>query len=153
MNILPNLQIHIHNYTTEDTTNNNRHRRTAATTNRGTTTTNSNLFSNLVQSILRRDVGNTEPIYEDIQILFNTDPLPISQSLRLEDLSRYTSLFVHENADSEECSICRNAFLENEICRKVNQCNHFFHQSCVDQWFSRNSTCPMCRQSVYPNTN
>jgi len=45
------------------------------------------------------------------------------------------------------CPICMNSFEEGEIIR-VLQCNHAFHQECVDEWFLANhTTCPWCRES------
>ena len=71
----------------------------------------------------------------------------------MDQLNQYTQLFVYDGMDetvSEEtlCSICRNNFARQEICRKINTCHHFFHQSCVDSWLIRNHSCPMCRNPI-----
>ena len=43
-------------------------------------------------------------------------------------------------------------FNNNDIIRKLNNCNHIFHLSCIDQWFSNNTRCPICRDDIR-NTN
>ena len=53
--------------------------------------------------------------------------------------------------ESEKCSICNEKYELNNIIRVINQCNHKFHSNCVDQWFSRHSTCPICRTDLNNN--
>ncbi|NCY25593.1 MAG: hypothetical protein EBX37_12290, partial [Alphaproteobacteria bacterium] len=48
--------------------------------------------------------------------------------------------------DDIMCSICRQILQPLEICRKLIQCQHIFHQSCADAWFVRHRSCPMCRR-------
>ena len=44
---------------------------------------------------------------------------------------------------SSDCPICGDRLEENPIT--VLQCGHRFCTSCIDQWFSRRQTCPLCR--------
>eukprot|EP00930_Biecheleria_cincta_P072891 TRINITY_DN60231_c0_g1_i1.p1 TRINITY_DN60231_c0_g1~~TRINITY_DN60231_c0_g1_i1.p1 ORF type:complete len:376 (+),score=50.94 TRINITY_DN60231_c0_g1_i1:106-1233(+) len=50
----------------------------------------------------------------------------------------------------EECCLCLEHFLDEDIIR-VLPCSHFFHQACVDDWFSARSflprTCPLCKRN------
>lgn len=41
-----------------------------------------------------------------------------------------------------ECSICLDTLRCN---MKQLECGHTFHKVCIDMWFSRNATCPLCR--------
>lgn len=60
----------------------------------------------------------------------------------------------HENesdfSSETHCAICARAYQYNntEIVRRLHTCNHFFHQGCIDTWFSSHPTCPICRQAV-----
>ena len=57
------------------------------------------------------------------------------------------------NDDSNEeeiCSICREVFTGRDIIRTLNNCDHFFHQRCIDEWLISNNTCPQCRQNINP---
>jgi hypothetical protein len=51
---------------------------------------------------------------------------------------------------SEEamCSICQDVMPINQMVRSLNFCGHSFHISCIDQWFSRNVHCPICRHDI-----
>jgi hypothetical protein len=47
------------------------------------------------------------------------------------------------------CTICQDDFLEeNTEIRKITACGHFFHKSCIDEWFERNVRCPVCRHDI-----
>ena len=45
-----------------------------------------------------------------------------------------------------ECSICFED-IKNE--REVLNCNHVFHEKCIEKWFSINHHCPLCRRSKF----
>lgn len=49
------------------------------------------------------------------------------------------------NSENETCAICRNTYVETDIIRKLNSCEHFFHARCVEEWFRNHSNCPVCR--------
>lgn len=47
-----------------------------------------------------------------------------------------------------ECSVCLSKFEDIEILRLLPACKHAFHIDCVDKWFEKHSTCPLCRHKV-----
>eukprot|EP01084_Bolivina_argentea_P256763 432417_1 len=47
----------------------------------------------------------------------------------------------------KSCCICLYDYKNNDKIRKLN-CNHYFHQTCIDIWFKRNIQCPLCKQCV-----
>lgn len=49
--------------------------------------------------------------------------------------------------DVLHCEECLEKYERGEQVRRL-PCMHRFHQHCVDQWFERASTCPVCRHSV-----
>jgi len=169
MNFFPNLQIHVYSPENESTSN-NRSRRTrtsyvqtplppasTTTSNIGTNTiapantlapaTATSMLQSVFQNLMRRGNGES-PEIEDVQIYFGYEPLPMSTGLQMHELNRYTQLFVYEEDAENICSICRNNFACQDICRKIVECNHYFHQACVDSWLIRNHTCPMCRNPI-----
>ena len=79
---------------------------------------------------------NTNPDWEDVQVAPNIQVLSNSSSIHL-----YSTL----EDTYEQCTICRENFNSNSIVRKINNCSHIFHISCIDTWFENNITCPVCR--------
>lgn len=86
-----------------------------------------------------------------IHYFFNTKKAILS--------SRFSSHYVDTHLDEfisrvpivfldEECVICKEGFEFNKyrikcVCRQGN-----YHMSCIRQWFSHQSTCPVCRTDI-----
>lgn len=51
---------------------------------------------------------------------------------------------------SHECSICLSSIEDGELVRLLPNCQHLFHQECVDVWLSTNASCPVCRGDPAP---
>jgi len=50
---------------------------------------------------------------------------------------------------TEYCSICQESLVLNaERVRRLNRCEHMFHDSCITEWFNRNVRCPVCRHDI-----
>ena len=64
-----------------------------------------------------------------------------------------TTVELYSGTGEDTCSICREAFTDQSIVRKINRCNHQFHQSCIDTWFNNHLTCPHCRQNIRQETS
>lgn len=45
----------------------------------------------------------------------------------------------------ESCSICKDDISESS---SLLPCSHYFHEDCLDEWFSSHSTCPICRKNI-----
>ncbi|KAK9458741.1 uncharacterized protein V1516DRAFT_629971 [Lipomyces oligophaga] len=54
----------------------------------------------------------------------------------------------------ERCLVCLSDYEREEECRKLRDCGHVFHRSCIDEWLTtgRNS-CPLCRGVGVKNTS
>ena len=48
--------------------------------------------------------------------------------------------------EHKECSICLEEIEENDDIKKLINCDHIFHKSCIDTWSNNNNTCPLCRK-------
>jgi hypothetical protein len=44
-----------------------------------------------------------------------------------------------------ECAICQEIV---ERATRINRCNHHFHDACIRAWFTRSSSCPVCRADI-----
>lgn len=56
------------------------------------------------------------------------------------------------NYDEEvECAVCLRKIEDDDETREL-RCDHLFHISCLDSWFShRHTTCPLCRDDLVPS--
>ncbi|KAK4341405.1 hypothetical protein RND71_039906 [Anisodus tanguticus] len=52
-----------------------------------------------------------------------------------------------------DCSICLSDFEHGDKGRKIESCNHIFHENCFDKWLMHGkgkATCPLCRSVIIP---
>lgn len=53
-----------------------------------------------------------------------------------------------ENIDGTGCPICWEPMLEGSQTNNTS-CDHKFHSSCLERWFERHNTCPVCRTELF----
>ena len=51
------------------------------------------------------------------------------------------------NEEKDKCPICINNFRKNSIVIKLD-CKHCFHSDCLQTWFTKNRSCPVCRAEI-----
>ena len=113
-----------------------------------------NLGRNSINELTTRIEQYLNNIYTEFNIEESDEtnnPIP------LNILNRISSLIIVKESTEEtylenSCSICNEQLEINDIIRKINSCNHYFHQKCIDTWFSDNSTCPICRINLITNS-
>ncbi|KAF3626854.1 hypothetical protein BC332_11431 [Capsicum chinense] len=52
-----------------------------------------------------------------------------------------------------DCAICLSDFEHGDKGRKIESCNHIFHENCLDKWLMHGkgqATCPLCRSVIIP---
>lgn len=70
----------------------------------------------------------------------------------LETMPIFTfSKVIQDMEDEEECVVCLGELEQEDLVRQLPNCKHAFHVTCIDQWFSTHSTCPLCRSPLVPN--
>ena len=74
------------------------------------------------------------PVFPSLSVLRNSSEIKIFRTL--------------ENNEQDTCSICRMEFEDDDVIRKLNNCNHIFHVNCIDIWFENNIRCPLCRRDL-----
>ena len=52
-----------------------------------------------------------------------------------------------------DCSICMDNYKYKQYKRILPECKHTFHKKCIDNWFKKNSSCPVCRKDFLNNEN
>lgn len=48
-----------------------------------------------------------------------------------------------------DCAVCLCEFSQEDKLRLLPMCSHAFHIECIDTWLLSNSTCPLCRGSLF----
>jgi hypothetical protein len=80
-----------------------------------------------------------------------------NNNLTLRQISITTTLDISNNimtlGDIQTCAICQMDIIINQVVRKINHCNHIFHQNCIDIWLENHNTCPVCRHNLLSNGN
>ncbi|XP_062074609.1 probable E3 ubiquitin-protein ligase RHA4A [Humulus lupulus] len=51
-----------------------------------------------------------------------------------------------------QCCVCLGDYIMKEELLQVPSCKHVFHIDCIHLWLHTNTTCPLCRCSVFPAT-
>ena len=114
-------------------------------------------ISNRIQEVVNTIINDTEgseihPVSAGISmtpILATSIPTnnTTNTGLSLTVINNNTTIFIN-NDTNQKCHICNEEHKDNDICRKNLKCGHFFHQSCIDTWYSENSKCPICDQEI-----
>lgn len=85
------------------------------------------------------------PTYEDMLLLNSIIGIEKPPVASQKDLEKAGGVFPFTGTD-ERCLVCLSNFELNDECRRLKQCNHFFHRECIDQWLtSSQNSCPLCR--------
>ncbi|KAL1196927.1 putative RING-H2 finger protein ATL71 [Cardamine amara subsp. amara] len=56
-----------------------------------------------------------------------------------------------ESSTTSCCSICLADYKTTDMIRVLPDCNHLFHDKCVDPWLRLHPTCPVCRTYPLPS--
>ncbi|OIV90296.1 hypothetical protein TanjilG_13151 [Lupinus angustifolius] len=48
-----------------------------------------------------------------------------------------------------DCAVCLCEFSDKDKLRLLPMCSHAFHMCCIDTWLLSNSTCPICRVTLF----
>jgi len=51
-------------------------------------------------------------------------------------------------SDNNACAVCQDSIAQNDAVRRINACQHVFHEGCLMTWFQRHATCPLCRDDI-----
>ena len=74
---------------------------------------------------------------------------PVIVAPSQEILAANTELLTGSTLPSNTvCSVCQDSILPADACRRITVCQHVYHRTCIDQWFTRSVFCPSCRHDI-----
>lgn len=60
-----------------------------------------------------------------------------------------SSTIIELSNSTDNCAICQEGLVNSSQCvRRINHCQHMFHDDCILRWFERNVRCPTCRYDI-----
>ena len=84
---------------------------------------------------------------------------PVVVAPTAQEIDRATAIRVPhstEEDDNNACAICQDPLMDEHTIRplrEITHCEHTFHQTCIDRWFTRNVRCPVCRFDIREHTS
>ena len=71
----------------------------------------------------------------------------VSKGLTKKELDRLKITKYLAGNKKDQCLICLGWLEDKEEIRNL-KCKHLFHRHCIDNWLSKNKTCPICKGNV-----
>lgn len=65
-----------------------------------------------------------------------------------DQIAAATDVIVLDEALETNCAICQDRMEAQNPTRKIRACGHSFHTECIDTWFERSVSCPVCRHDI-----
>lgn len=115
-----------------------------------------NVLEMATKDIVNDDIENgQEPESGDIAQSTSTDN--IRNSLHQLSSIHNENFEIYDNNDDtdndhyhEECLICCEEYIADEIVVLLPQCRHMYHAPCLEQWFiyKKSNLCPLCKTPI-----
>ncbi|KAI4315549.1 hypothetical protein L6164_028346 [Bauhinia variegata] len=79
---------------------------------------------------------------------------PCRLDVTLQFLDKLSKILFDEElrARDSQCCVCLGEFELKQELLQIPHCRHLFHIDCIRLWLESNSTCPLCRYSIFPTT-
>ncbi|XP_020212842.1 RING-H2 finger protein ATL47 [Cajanus cajan] len=104
--------------------------------------------SSISQSNRYPDMSESDPYQRQLQQLFHLHDSGLDQAF-IDALPLFLYKDIIGLKEPFDCAVCLCQFSEQDMLRLLPLCNHAFHIDCIDTWLLSNSTCPLCRGSLY----
>ena len=104
--------------------------------------------SSIPQSNRYPDMSDSDAYQRQLQQLFHLHDSGLDQAF-IDALPVFFYKEIIGLKEPFDCAVCLCEFLEQDKLRLLPMCNHAFHIECIDTWLLSNSTCPLCRGTLY----
>ncbi|KFK44460.1 hypothetical protein AALP_AA1G259400 [Arabis alpina] len=108
----------------------------------------STLSSSPTQSDRNPDFSDSETYQRQLQQLFHLHDSGLDQAL-IDALPVFLYKEIKGLKEPFDCAVCLCEFSEEDKLRLLPICSHAFHIDCIDTWLLSNSTCPLCRGTLF----
>ena len=96
----------------------------------------SDTFSNMFSDV-------TSFVNQNIENINQTQENQINNQYTIQDLNKKFPIM--KCIEKTECIICFEDKIK--LCRELN-CNHIFCYECIDKWFLKSNSCPVCKKNI-----
>ncbi|XP_024934147.3 RING-H2 finger protein ATL47 isoform X1 [Ziziphus jujuba] len=94
------------------------------------------------------DMSGSDAVQRQLQQLFHLHDSGLDQAF-IDALPVFLYKEIMGLKEPFDCAVCLCEFSEQEKLRLLPLCSHAFHINCIDTWLLSNSTCPLCRGTLY----
>ena len=78
-------------------------------------------------------------------LLENNKEIKEEKTEYMNKMINFSKVRCYNNSHTKMCAICYNNIKKKAIIRKL-KCGHMYHINCIEKWFSRELSCPCCRE-------
>ncbi|OVA16292.1 zinc finger protein [Macleaya cordata] len=92
--------------------------------------------------------SGSDVLQRQLQQLFHLHDSGLDQAL-IDSLPVFLYKEIMGLKEAFDCAVCLCEFSEQDKLRLLPLCSHAFHVDCIDKWLLSNSTCPLCRGTLF----
>ncbi|KAJ4959711.1 hypothetical protein NE237_019621 [Protea cynaroides] len=104
--------------------------------------------SSASQSNRYPEMSGSDALQRQLQQLFHLHDSGLDQAF-IDALPVFLYKEIMGLKEPFDCAVCLCEFSEQDKLRLLPFCSHAFHINCIDTWLLSNSTCPLCRGSLF----
>ncbi|KAJ4729176.1 RING-H2 finger protein [Melia azedarach] len=94
------------------------------------------------------EISGSDALQRQLQQLFHLHDSGLDQAF-IDALPVFQYKEIVGLKEPFDCAVCLCEFSEKDKLRLLPMCSHAFHISCIDTWLLSNSTCPLCRGTLF----
>lgn len=94
------------------------------------------------------EISTSDALQRQLQQLFHLHDSGLDQAF-IDALPVFQYKEIVGLKEPFDCAVCLCEFSEKDKLRLLPVCSHAFHINCIDTWLLSNSTCPLCRGTLF----
>ncbi|PPS18022.1 hypothetical protein GOBAR_AA02563 [Gossypium barbadense] len=94
------------------------------------------------------EISTSDALQRQLQQLFHLHDSGLDQAF-IDALPVFHYKEIVGLKEPFDCAVCLCEFSEKDKLRLLPMCSHAFHINCIDTWLLSNSTCPLCRGTLF----